>query len=1299
MQLTNISISAVKFNNLPFFRELTAVAMTTVNTLTAPASGNSLIAWSFPINKGIYARTPNGTPYQSATLDAVSAIGTMYFSFSASQYDYKTTRYTLCAHTFQCINYDVEDGQTSFYTVSFDTFPNIDFTLFLNNQTSETDTLFYRLTSSTPFDVKIKLQSLTYSLSTSLSSNYHRAWYTLNNSSTLNNTFSATNSFTRSTPRLSSVQAYLSATSGPNNITFADWYSPHILSKEIKASFIPNYPVADFIAWAKYYFASPQERYEIDTSSITNLSTQSQGLSFYGEGHTEEIILSTASIPNHNYNWIINNPPIENTVNVYPYFGSSDFSVAVAPISTIRGLYPSLPISLLVSNSYILSSGPSYYYDDTTGVKTYYPFYTSTITPFGSANSNNFKLRQNIEVLPFGLNTVSNFIPGIPSIVYLPINGLDVEFTAFSDLAIYNPKELSACYDRHGYIWKWSTFDECSGTDFTSNLPTPSSWGTVECSGTFPKKWRFEPETLTYATLVTGVAPVQTLLYSTTWYLTAYTAQKIIDTEPKIIYLLPQDARSSYTFSLQYSGYGGDLVDIPGFTVSRFGNTFVTVGVQHKIQNFINITQGVSAGDWPVIETSIDYAQQSTVIPPYEINIYTPNKYVLTNTPITLQNLFARTVGAVSAIELELDDVAGETVILTGDDIGKDITITYSTPGIKNIKIAGYNVLNGVKNTYNFPSLLYVVEKYDTVDPDSYYSIDKILLDLPWKNQPQIGANDWVVSDNFNSCIKQFYDNLTYLTKRNNVYQDTYNEYYGWLGSEPTVIQGVTACPLWTWEDLDCTSPDNQYVTWSELMLGGVIPEVTETGSLFNCGRWEQQTCTLSSLVPSCLGKYCLEWKWSARKSENTTALITWKDTKTGGKYQKEWRQPLEDCDIATTAKCDEGVWNVNIPGLDFYYDPIPECYSQNRCNYTAIASHNNIIYGALTTELKVLSSNRTATFFDLRSTFNQTTPFVNIKSIALDSEQKIFILDSTLSQIAVYKYKQYSPGERWTLFTTFGGVGGSSAKTKFLNPTNIHIDQYDSLWVVDSGNKVIKHFTNTGSWLFTLRDDEYFREDPPIDICVDSANNLHILTAKVIRVYTYQGEFLFEYFPGEDIIPLTNLRKIATSYNREIVYIATKSQVIRHFRTGGYSGTIINNKQCVDNINDLFHDEYRNLLVANDNKILKFVDTMTLIPLKSQLPSQYWSLKDIMIHDEEYVQNWVYTKSLHRLWDNIEIFRNTLLYNNSGTCKRYKPPIYNKDSVAIGQNEIVTSAVINRALGYLWENFKVILEYYNLDC
>lgn len=1278
MQLTNISISAVRFDNQPFVRSLTATLMNTTGTQTVKATGSNLVSWVFP-TANTYALMPTGSAYTQNVRAPVSAIGTLYFYFSAAPYDFKTTNYTLCTLNIRASRF-VNNllTQTVAYNQIYDTFPNIDLNLFVNYENTDANTLFYRLTSNTPFNGNVRLNSTSYNLVTALNSNTHSAWFTLNKSTTKRFLSGDSISFSRGVPVLSTVQAFLTASSAPGSLF--PWFSAHSLTREISARFIPEFPTATFVAYPSTYFPDPYSR-------DFTLLTVSPGVCFYGEGHTENIVLCAAENVDYNHVWRINNSLQQYTIV------KDTLNTAYAVITSQQNLYPTLPISLILSNNYILSSGPYYYIDDSTGQAEYYPFYNSTIDLSGNESSNNTKYRHSIRVNPYDSEFSVLFNPGADPTIYLPLNGEKRVFNASLNVFINNPGALSACFDRYNTIWKWSTFTECSA--ITTPTYAPSSWATVECSGTFPKKWIREGLDNPPVT-----SPIVCSLSSVVWRLSASTPFK-----PAGWTDLPIIETPTFSYALQLSEYGGELdVNEAGFTVSRFSDTYLTLNVLQTAYCTITANlPGLTSNDWSLKPTILDYRYFITSIEPYELKIYTPNRYVLTNTPVKIENLFERAIPSVTALEVELDDVAGQIVTLTGSEVGKSFTVSYSSVGGKTIKFTGYSQFYSDKYTVTYPNLFQVLEQYDTVNPEAYYSINDIVNDLPWKEQPSIGANDWVVSSNINSCIKKFYDNLTYLEKRNYIYSDTYNDYFGWLGAEPTVIQGLTSCPVWTWEDIDCTNPDNEYfVPWSAVMSGGVIPEVDETGQYARCGTWEQQVCPLSSVVPNCLGKFCLEWRWSSRKSTNSTALVTWKDTqcvKSNGKYPKTWKQPLEECETVVNINCDEGLWNVNIPGLDSFYDPIPVCFSQNRCSYRSIASYDNILYLAQSTQIKLLSSNRTATFFDLRTTFNDATPFVDIRSIALDSQQKLYILDGALSQIAVYEYKMSTPGERWALFTTFGGVGGSLSKTKFLNPTELHIDQYDNLWVVDTGNFVIKQFTNTGSWLFTLRDDNFLRKNPPISVCVDAVNSVHVLTKNSIRVYTYRGDFQYEYQPGPETTPLTNPQKITTNYNREIIYISSKSHVIRHFRTGRYSGTILKNKKCVDNINDVFHDEYRNLLIANDDKILKYVDTMTIVPLKSPLPQQFWPLNDLLIHEEEYVQNWVYTKILHRLWDNIEIFRNTLLYSDTGSCKRYKPPIHAKEKITIGQNEIVTSPVINRCLKYLWENFQTIMEYYNPNC
>ena len=310
-----------------------------------------------------------------------------------------------------------------------------------------------------------------------------------------------------------------------------------------------------------------------------------------------------------------------------------------------------------------------------------------------------------------------------------------------------------------------------------------------------------------------------------------------------------------------------------------------------------------------------------------------------------------------------------------------------------------------------------------------------------------------------------------------------------------------------------------------------------------------------------------------------------------------------------------------------------------------------------------------------------------------MDSQGKIIVLDANLIQVSIYIITDGI----WELFVSWGGVGTASSRSRFLSPNDVHVDQFDNIWVTDTGAKVIKGFSNTGTWLITIKNDE-LDLDTPLSMCVDSQNNIHILTTKQISVYTSEGVFLYSY--DYKAYVTGSAVRINTSYNREIIYLCTDTQVIKFFRNGKFNGYIIESKACVNNITSIYQDEFRNLLITSNDKVLKYPDLMTLIPLKGPLPDYYWKLEDLYIHPEEYVQNWVYNKALQRLWDCIEIFRSTIMFTtNQGICKEYVPPRYQKEDILIGQNEIVTSTVVNRSLSYLWENFTSLIDYFDPSC
>lgn len=920
------------------------------------------------------------------------------------------------------------------------------------------------------------------------------------------------------------------------------------------------------------------------------------------------------------------------------------------------------------------------------------------------------------------------FTPGIDSTVYLPINGSEELYTAKFDLGISGAVSLSACYDQYGALWKWSTFEKQSLSAInglsglrvavlsaknllnTTRVTYPSSWATMQCtlsagsntatginwpnvngvdSGIFSKKWR---NLTTVEANSAAISQFNFFNINTRSVSSAGIWWTLSSANWKELTFIPLSATNEYSFPLRMLDYG-----TTDNTVSFYEDTPIVLNAQ------LTATAMDPLGN--VSATFINQTFELTAIAPPSIRIYTPNRYVLTGTDVKFENLLFRSK-SVTSLTANCDD--GKTVILTGNNVANDFTVSYDVVGYKTISItieldkAVYDPLLTTPITTTFSNIIQVLSRYDDVSEENYISTTTP-VQLPWPNQPRVGINDWVTEDNINSAFKKIYENLNYLESLGRVYPGTYSDYYGYLGigAGSTITGNTTAYSPWTWEDVDCLNTALPYdandLTWRS-MLSAENPADSGRWVIANNATWDDQACGSSQIDPSCTGKYCVQWNWRGRKAGNTLKPITWKQTRAeSGEFPKRWY--FEPCNLedGNVLVCDEGYWNVNIPKLDSFYNEYSQPAIQLRCIYNGITSKNNTLFLAQKTQIKVLKSDYTAGVQVVRNTTGNGTNFSNIRNICLDSTGKIYVLDKTLSQVFVYDFPVVPSDFKDTpLFTAWGGYGTAGSKTKFSNPNDIHIDELDNVWVCDTGNSVIKHYSNTGTWLNTINDDE-FKLHPPISLAVDSQRYVHVLTDNEIRVYTYDGKFVFSYSYSEYVSSNEPI-KINTSYNKEIIYVAFKTQVLKFFRTGVFAGYIIKSKQYVDNITGLYHDEYRNLLITVNDRVYKYPDLMLLKQLKGALPSSYWKLEDLLIHKEEYVQNWVYTKSFQRLWDNIEIFRNTLQYS-TGNCKSYTVPIHGKEKMIIGQNEIVTSTVINRVLKYLWENFYTMVKYFDSSC
>jgi hypothetical protein len=416
-------------------------------------------------------------------------------------------------------------------------------------------------------------------------------------------------------------------------------------------------------------------------------------------------------------------------------------------------------------------------------------------------------------------------------------------------------------------------------------------------------------------------------------------------------------------------------------------------------------------------------------------------------------------------------------------------------------------------------------------------------------------------------------------------------------------------------------------------------------------------------------------------------------------------------------------------------------------CKYTGIARLNSEdkIIVAYKSELHLLENNYEASLLRKHYHVDDVFTFIDVVGIASTSDDRVVVLDSTISRVSVFSINPTN--YEFVLFTTWGRYGLSNSKTGFNKPQDLHVDGSNNVWICDTGNECVKKLTLTGRHIMTVQN-AVFEDNAPISICVDSDNNLHCL-AEDSKVYVFdsQGAFAFSYSLPKGIVGI----KINCSYEtKETIHITYNNGILKYFKNGVFSHYIIEDKSCIpfpffsakwvnhkcsgnnpdaynwqrkfcwnqlrecveseetyyestfnlSSFENITHDRYRNLYVTLNNVILKIIDRMTIdeVSYESYAGENLWSLDSILIDKEEYIQPWVYLRSFHRMWDNIELFRNSLFYEIQG-CKSFALPLYDKEDLKLGQNEIVTNAVINRLSEQLWTNLQSIAKYFDSTC
>ena len=1060
--------------------------------------------------------------------------------------------------------------------------------VFANFERKSNNPTFYRETGSNNYTFLLKLSDTAFSTFSQRATANYTAAYALNNSEsfTLYDFISGANiTFERRVPCVSSVQIYLSAKNG----FFLDKFS-------MSAVFVDEFPTSDFIAYPSSYFNDLSGiQYELTSQNYF----ESPGVSFYGEGHTETINLSSKFGGGI---WLIGNKLNKLQTSLYPV--TADGSTTVTQISSRVSQNEKIPIHLRLTTNQITTAGPVITYKDTTGKKEFYDFFKSTITPEELEIENTTNLKSSIHVKPYPhISQYKYSSPFIKNKFNLPHDYANQQF--FSSV---EPSSLSSVLiqDLRSTAWELEAVSKAGDWTWTKHL------GEINL----------------------------------------------------------------YYFPL---GYDIRLDQNPAFLkISPLETTTVTQTV--SVEKLVRIN--FPPYDWEE-NTQVESFSSTCVITPIPyFKIYIPNFLNLRNQEVLVRSLELYSSDNFILKQVRFEPEDGTTHVLSGDDIKNPFSLTFEALGIKTL--SAFSVFYNQDTNQDqmivsvFPDMVQIVEAYDEVEEKSYKSRDSFLTNLPLTAAPLVSPNEWAVEDNINSIIRKLYNCVEYIKDYTLIY-DNVSSLYGWLGNS-----------VYSWSDIECPPATPDSISWSqhEVCVG---EDKTSGYPIF----WMEHECSTSKVVdPSCLQKYCLEWKWKLRKRYSSEIFTTWKDSKANGHYAKKWK--YESCEIdSEKLNCDKGKWYIRTLDPEFF--PIPLNATKPVCDIKGILKFNNDqLIVAHSTEINLVDESYQSSLLARRGIADEIFSFVNIEAISSSAENRLYVLDSVLPKICVFEIKD----NNFVLSNSWGKFGLKRSLYGFNKPKDVHVNQKNQVLVTDSGNKCIKKYSAVGKHLQTF-DTEVFTNDIPLSVCQDSNLNMHVLFSNKVIILNENGSFLFDYPLNDEI---TKPVKISCSYNKEIIYIAHTYGIAKYFKNGSFFEHLVNNLACVDgivlsNYYATTQDSHRNSYVAVGNKVLKFVDRMELKLTRSPILSDLrWELNQMLIHKEEYIQPWVYLKAFHRLWDNIETLRNSLYYQTTG-CTAYTYPEYSKADLTIGQNEIVTNAVINRATNQLWTNIQSLIKYFDPNC
>jgi len=390
-------------------------------------------------------------------------------------------------------------------------------------------------------------------------------------------------------------------------------------------------------------------------------------------------------------------------------------------------------------------------------------------------------------------------------------------------------------------------------------------------------------------------------------------------------------------------------------------------------------------------------------------------------------------------------------------------------------------------------------------------------------------------------------------------------------------------------------------------------------------------------------------------------------------------------------------------------------------------------------TDIIILKSNSTFTSITTALSTNVTfqgsnVRWQNIQDIIFGDNNAMYVLDQKANSITQYDASGFLTNDNLlqnilVYQNSVGGYGTYADNTKFNAPCSIDFLN-STLYVLDKDNSCIKTYDRNLNWLLTYRLFKDFLSAGPIQLSHDQYGNNYVLNDNW-TVYKYSNNF-----NTKEILDFTSLsaagdrvrRVIFSQSDSNVFYFVTKNYIYKKLVNTPYDtiGNYLLSRFKYDSneqftafatissaVNGINYDYNFGISKAQSpvgGKISLFQDNLNVTSVLTNDVFDVYSLDEIDIDKEEYLQNWVINKSISkllmnhmRLRDNISskflYDQNTIAGDTLLAGTRYLLPnelnslLFNQDITNfIGVNEIFQNNIINRPFEIIFNIQKNLL-------